>query len=115
MWNHLKKLYHQTNKARKFCQGDRTVQESYSGFLALWIERDQMLLHSVSSNFIPQALKLQEELCISQFLMNLHLEFEPDRASIMNRENSPDLNTYVQEVLTSQGGNSAYVTAISHY
>ena len=102
MWNHVKKLYHQTNKARKFCQGDRMVQESYSGFLALWIERDQMLLHSVSSNFIPQALKLQEELCISQFLMNLHLKFEPVQASIMNRENSPDLNTYVQEVLREE-------------
>lgn len=80
MWDHLKKLYHQTNKARKFhldtevakyCHGDKSVQEYYSGFLALWTERDQMLLHSVSLDFLPQALKLQEELHISQFLMNL--------------------------------------------
>ncbi|XXG51957.1 hypothetical protein AAC387_Pa03g0404 [Persea americana] len=98
MWNHMKKLYHQTNKARRFhldtelakyCQNDKTVQQYYSGFLALWTERDQMLLHSVSTEFLPQALKLQEELHVSQFLMNLRSEFEPVRAALMNRENSP--------------------------
>eukprot|EP00268_Persea_americana_P025756 TRINITY_DN25109_c1_g1_i1.p1 TRINITY_DN25109_c1_g1~~TRINITY_DN25109_c1_g1_i1.p1 ORF type:complete len:194 (+),score=28.25 TRINITY_DN25109_c1_g1_i1:528-1109(+) len=98
MWNPMKKLYHQTNKARKFhldtelvkyCQGDKTAQEYYNGFLALWTERDQMPLYSVSSEFLPQALKLKEELHISQFLMNLRPEFEPVRAALMNRENPP--------------------------
>lgn len=98
------KIYHQTNKARKFyldselakfCQGERTIQEYYSGFLAIWTERDQMLLHSVIPYFLPQALKLQDELHISQFLMNLCPEFEPVRAALMNREISPNLDTCV--------------------
>ena len=62
MWNHMKKLNHQTNKARKFhldtelakyCQGDKTAQEYYNGFMALWTERDQMLLYSVSLESLP--------------------------------------------------------------
>ena len=100
MWNHMKKLYHQTNKAKKlhldtelakYCQGDKTVQQYHNGFLALWTETDQML-----SKFLPPALKLQEELHISQFVMKLNPEFEPVRAALMNRENSPDLDTCVQ-------------------
>ena len=80
MWVHLKNLYQKANKARRFhldtelakyCQNDKTVHQYYSGFLALWTERDQMLLQSVSTEFLPQALKLQEELHVSQFLMNL--------------------------------------------
>lgn len=44
MWMHLRKLHHQTNKAReffldtelsKYYQGDKTVQEYFSGFLTL--------------------------------------------------------------------------------
>lgn len=102
MWNHMKKLYHQTNKARRFhldtelvkyCQNDKTVQQYYSGFLALWTKRDQMLLYYVSTEFLPHALKLQEELHVSQFLMNLCSEFEPVWAALMNRENSPGLDT----------------------
>lgn len=111
MWKHLKRIYHPTNKARKFhlytelakfCQCDKTVQEYYSGFLALWTERDQMLLHSITSEFLPQALKLKEELHISQFLRNLRPELEPVRAALMNREASPDLDTCVQEVLREE-------------
>ena len=62
MWVHLKNLYQQANKARRFhldtefakyCQNDKTVHQYYSGFLALWTERDQMLLQSVSAEFLP--------------------------------------------------------------
>ena len=85
MWSHLKKIYHQTNKARKFhldseiakfTQGDRSVQEYFNGFLILWTERDSMLIQTVSHGFLSEALKLQEETHISQFLMNLRPEFE---------------------------------------
>ena len=69
MWAHLKKVYHQTNKARKFhldseiakyAQGDKTVQEYFNGFLTLWTERDSMLIQTVSAGFLYEALKLQE-------------------------------------------------------
>lgn len=55
MWNHLKKLYHQTNKVRRFyldtelakyCKVHRNVQEYYNSFLALWTEKDSMLLNT---------------------------------------------------------------------
>ena len=61
-----------------------------------------MLLQSVSAEFLPQALKLQEELHVSQFLMNLRPEFEPVCAALMNREISPDLDTCIQEVLREE-------------
>ena len=61
-----------------------------------------MLLQFVSAAFLPQALKLQEELHVSQFLMNLRAEFEPVRTALMNRETAPDLDTCVQEVLRKE-------------
>ena len=111
MWKHMKKIYHQQNKARRFhldiefaryCQNDKSVQEYYNGFLALWTERDQMLLQYVSAAFLPQALKLHEEQHVGQFLMNLRSEFEPIQAALMNREIYPDLDTCVQEVLREE-------------
>lgn len=86
-------------KIAKFCQGDKTVLEDHNGFLTLWMENDTMLLASVSLDFLPQALKLQEEARISQFLMNLHSEFELVRSVLMNRKISPDLETSVREVI----------------
>eukprot|EP00268_Persea_americana_P001630 TRINITY_DN10493_c0_g1_i1.p1 TRINITY_DN10493_c0_g1~~TRINITY_DN10493_c0_g1_i1.p1 ORF type:complete len:147 (+),score=20.06 TRINITY_DN10493_c0_g1_i1:813-1253(+) len=62
MWTHMKKIYHQQNKARRFhldtelakyYQNDKNVQEYYNGFLTLWTERDQMLLQFVSTAFLP--------------------------------------------------------------
>lgn len=62
MWNHLHKLYHQTNKARefyldtelaKYCQGDNIVEEYFSGFLTLWNEKDSTIMNNV-----PLALSL---------------------------------------------------------
>lgn len=79
MWNHLKKLYHQTNKARKFyldtklakcSQGDKTVQEYYNGFLTLWNEKDSMVLSLVPLEFVTHVLDGQQESQINQFLMN---------------------------------------------
>ncbi|XXG90666.1 hypothetical protein AAC387_Pa12g2380 [Persea americana] len=86
MWNHMKKLNHQTNKARKF-HLDTELAKYCQVDVGLW------------GVTLPQALKLQEELHISQFLMNLCPEFEPFRAALMNQENSPNLDTCVQDVL----------------
>ena len=69
MWAHLKKVYHQTNKARKFhldseiakyTQGDKSVHEYFNGFLTLWTEKGSMLIQTVSSGFLSEALQLQE-------------------------------------------------------
>ena len=63
------------------------------GFLLFWHEKDTMVLDTVSTALRPEALKLQEESHINQFLMNLRPEFESVRAALMNRETSPDLDT----------------------
>lgn len=111
MWTHLKTLYHQTNKARKYyidtelakySQGDKSVQQYYNGFLTLWNEKDSMILENVSSTAHAEVIKVQEESHISQFLMNLRPEFESVRAALMNRETSPHLDTCVQEVLREE-------------
>ena len=111
MWSHLKNIYHQTNKARKFqldseiakfSQGDKSVQEYFNGFLTLWTERDAMIIQSVSAGFLSEALKLQEETHISQFLMNLRPDFESVRSALMNREVTANLDTCFQEVLREE-------------
>ena len=95
MWSHLWKIYYQTNKARKYyinnelakySHGDKSVQEYYNGFLTLWHEKDTMVLDTVPTALRPEALNLQEESHINQFLMNLGTEFELVWAALMNRE-----------------------------
>lgn len=64
MWDHLKKLYRQTIKARefyldtklaKYTQGDRTIQEYYSDFLNLWNEKDFMALIDVPTDSVVES------------------------------------------------------------
>ena len=101
MWSHLKKIYHQTNKVRKYHidteiakynQGDKGVQEYYNVFLNLWHGKDSMVLETVSVALRPEAMTLQEESHISQFSMNLRPTFESIRATLMIRETSPNLD-----------------------
>lgn len=61
-----------------------------------------MIIQAVPQDAIKQVLKLPEESYVSLFLMNLCPEFEAVRASIMNREPTPDLETCVQEVLREE-------------
>lgn len=102
MWSRLQSLYHQANKARKYfldyeiakyTEGDKSNQDYYSGFLTLWNERDFMMLETGKPESRADVLKIQEESHISQFLMNLQLEFESVRSALLNREVYPDLKT----------------------
>ena len=111
MWARLKKVDHQTNKARKFhldseiakfSQGDKSVHAYFNGFLILWIESDSILIQTVSSGFLSKALKLQEKIHISQFLMNLRPKFESVRSALLNREVFANLDTCFQEVLQEE-------------
>ena len=70
MWSHLRKIYYQTNKARKYyidnelvkySHGDKSVQEYYNGLLTLWHEKDTMVLDTVSTTLRSEPLKLEEE------------------------------------------------------
>ena len=56
----------------------------------------------MSTGFLAEALKLQEETHISQFLMNLRPEFESVRSALMNKEVTANLDTCFQEVLREE-------------
>ena len=103
-WNHLKKLYHQPNKARefhlgtelaKYGQGDKSVQDYSNGYLTLRNEIDSMILSDVPTEALSSVINIQKNAHISQFLMNLRYEYESIRAALLNREIPPDLDTCV--------------------
>eukprot|EP00268_Persea_americana_P059648 TRINITY_DN7350_c1_g1_i4.p2 TRINITY_DN7350_c1_g1~~TRINITY_DN7350_c1_g1_i4.p2 ORF type:complete len:113 (-),score=15.68 TRINITY_DN7350_c1_g1_i4:355-693(-) len=57
MWACMKRIYHQENSARRyqleheiaqFCQGNLSVQDNYSGFIALWTEYTDIAYASVT-------------------------------------------------------------------
>lgn len=110
MWAHLK-LYHQTNKARqfhlepelaKYQQGDKATQDDYNGYLTLWYKICSMILSVVPSKALSSIIKIQKHAHINQFFMNLRPEFESIWAALLNREVSPYLDTFVQEVLREE-------------
>lgn len=111
MWNHLHKLYHQVNNARKthletelakYIQGDKTVQDYYNGFLTSWNELDATELSNVPTESVSSVIKIQQNSHISQSLMTLCPEFESVRAALVNMEVTPDLDTCVQEILREE-------------
>ncbi|XXG40077.1 hypothetical protein AAC387_Pa01g0879 [Persea americana] len=61
-----------------------------------------MLIQTVSHGFLSEALKLQEETHISQFLMNLQPDFELVRSAFMNSKLLANLDTCFQEVLREE-------------
>ena len=50
----------------------------------------------------PDVIEILEESHTSQFLMNLHPEFESVQSALMNREVSPSFDICVQEVLREE-------------
>lgn len=45
----------------KYCQGDKTVEDYFSGLLTLWNEKDSMIPHTVPLDFLTHVIKIQEE------------------------------------------------------
>ena len=78
------------------------MQAHFNGFLALWTKRDAMIIYTVSSGFLSEALKLQEETHISQFLINLRPKFEYVWFALVNREVYANLDKCFQEVLREE-------------
>lgn len=63
MWSHLQSLYHQVNKARKYFldreiakynQGDKSVQDYYSGFPALQGQKQFLILFTLMFGALHQ-------------------------------------------------------------
>ena len=63
MWNYLKKVYHRENSVRKYqlefeisqhAQGNSSIQDYYSSFLALWTEYDKIKYADVSDEVLSK-------------------------------------------------------------
>lgn len=111
MWSHLQRIYHQEYDAQSFQlgyeiaeynQGDKTVQEYYSGFMTLWIEYTSFMYATIPDQAIGLIQKVNESTQRHQFLMKLRHEFEPVRASLLNRSPTPSLDVCLQELLREE-------------
>ena len=108
MWDHLTQVYNQDNNARRFqleleigkyTQGDLSIQEYYARFLTLWNDYSDLVTAKISAE---GALAVQQVHKISQrdqFMMKLRSEYEPVRASLVNRDSVPSLDVCFGELL----------------
>jgi hypothetical protein len=86
MWVYLHRIYHQDHNARKFqlkmeintyTQGNLTIEQFYYAFINIWSE-NSIIIHSKVYTATLAALQMvHAERQHDQFLMKLHLEFEP--------------------------------------
>ncbi|PWA71849.1 hypothetical protein CTI12_AA263730 [Artemisia annua] len=109
VWDHLAKLYTQSNFAKQYQlemdiralqQNDKSIQEFYSSMSALW---DQLALTEPAtlSSFDPY-IKRRESQRLVQFVMALRHEFEGLRGSILHRDPLPSVDSVVSELLVEE-------------
>ena len=110
-WEYLKKLYNQSNIARRFqlelelgqlSQGSMSIQEFYSSFGNLWADYTEIVYTSVPPEGLIAIQSVHETSKHDQFLMKLKGEFEAIRSNLMNREPVPLLNICVGELLKEE-------------
>ncbi|KAF2284582.1 hypothetical protein GH714_027303 [Hevea brasiliensis] len=101
MWEYLKKLYNQTNSARRFqleceianyAQGSLSIQEYFSSFQNLWAEFSDIVCATVSQDSLADVLVVHKISKRDQFLMKLRSDFENAHSNLMNRHPSPTLD-----------------------
>ena len=111
MWEYLKKIYNQSNIARRFqlelelgqlSQGSMSIQEFYSSFGNLWVDYTDIVYTSVPPEGLIAIQSVHETSKRDQFLMKLKGEFEAIRSNLMNREPVPLLNICVGELLREE-------------
>ncbi|XP_050219954.1 uncharacterized protein LOC126675289 [Mercurialis annua] len=111
MWDYLKQVYDQDNNARRFQlelnianynQGDLSVQDYYSGFLTLWNDYSDLVTAKVSGEGLMAVQQVHKTSQRDQFLMKLRPEFEAVRASLVNRDPVPTLETCFGELLREE-------------
>ena len=111
MWEYLKKVYHQTNSARRFqleceianyTQGSLSIQQYYSGFQNLWADFSDIVCASVSKESLLAVLEVHATSQRDQFLMKLRSKFENVRSNLMSRNPTPSLDTCFAELLREE-------------
>jgi hypothetical protein len=109
VWNHLKRLYAQSNFAKRYKlesdirdlkQNDMTIHEFYSAMTNLW---DQLaLMESAELKSVKAYTDQREEQRLVQLLMALRDDFEGLRGSILHRTPLPSVDSVVSELLAEE-------------
>ncbi|GAV82774.1 UBN2_3 domain-containing protein [Cephalotus follicularis] len=111
MWKYLKEVYFQDNEAHHFQleneiadshQGERSVQEYYSEFTALWQEYNTLIYAGQSDESVKVIQRIHETSQKHQFLMKLRREFEYVKSSLLNRSPVPTLSVCLNDVLREE-------------
>ncbi|KAL5807725.1 hypothetical protein ACOSQ3_028416 [Xanthoceras sorbifolium] len=109
VWEHLSRLYTQSNFAKKYQleydiralqQKDMTIQEFYSAMSDLW---DQLALaESTEVRACAPYIANREEQRLVQFLMALRDDFEGLHGSILHHFPLPSIDSVVSELLADK-------------
>ena len=111
MREYLKKIYNQSNTARRFQlelelgqlnQGSMSIQEFYSSFGNLWADYTNIVYANVPPEGLIAIQSVHETSKRDQFLMKLRGKFEAIRSNLMNREPVPLLDICVGELLREE-------------
>jgi hypothetical protein len=109
VWEHLKRLYEQSNFAKRYKlesdirdlkQNNMTVHEFYSSMTNLW---DQLaLMESPELKVVKAYTDHREEQRLVQLLMALRDDFEGLRGAILHRNPLPKVDSVVNELLAEE-------------
>ncbi|KAK2387439.1 hypothetical protein QL285_061222 [Trifolium repens] len=109
VWNHLKRLYAQSNFAKRYKlesdirdlkQNNMTIHEFYSAMTNLW---DQLaLMESAELKVIKAYTDQREEQRLVQLLMALRDDFEGLRGAILHRVPLPNVDSVIHELLAEE-------------
>ncbi|RHN70428.1 putative transcription factor interactor and regulator CCHC(Zn) family [Medicago truncatula] len=109
IWDHLKRLYVQSNFAKRYQlesdiralkQNNMTIQEFYSAMTNLW---DQLaLMESNQLKAVKAYIDQREEQRLVWFLMALRDDFEGLRGGILHRTPLPNVESVVSELLAEE-------------
>ncbi|KAH6834928.1 hypothetical protein C2S53_007300 [Perilla frutescens var. hirtella] len=109
VWDHLERLYIQSNFAkqyqlemdiRTFQQKDMSIQDFYSAMTNFW---DQLAMtESAELRAFPPYIARCEEQRLVQFLMALRDDFEALRGNILHRSPKPIVDAVVSELIAEE-------------
>jgi hypothetical protein len=109
VWEHLKRLYKQSNFAKRYKlesdirdlkQNNMSVHEFYSAMTNLW---DQLaLMESSELKAVKAYIDQREEQRLVQLLMALRDDFEGLRGSILHRTPLPKVDSVISELLAEE-------------
>ncbi|KAK1398586.1 hypothetical protein POM88_008449 [Heracleum sosnowskyi] len=94
-------MYQLEQEVNSLSQESLSIQEFYSAIMLLWNEMD-MIEEKIPEAALETVLKLRLQTRARQFLMKLRQDFEPIRATILNRGGSSCVDTILPDLLVEE-------------